>query len=391
MRQVTLSDEDFAKEKEQQLEQQRQQQLEEEQRHQELLSKQKQRLLPGEDPMAIDNNNAEAGESKLTLTGLALQQTLDQILIRFIETDKQRIFYEEVSPNDVPDYFTVIDKPMAFFTMNNKLEGGQYKTLAQFWDDIKLICKNATIYNRANTIFYKTAKVLQWMAEKIYQKLSTGSHRPSSSCLVCRRSSDPGKLLNCDGCDQSYHTYCLTPPLKKQPKGFWFCSECDPSKHCNLCQRESEPANSIKCDGCDKAYHVSCIKSNPDMAPIKPLNPKHKWYCLDCSKELPVTHTQYSGEQRRRNGKRKDSIDSEAGKASDFSDGESTPKKKAPKAPRATPDHPGKYWEKKVQRTAKGEVVKLTGACAEHKRRKKRCPENCPGRLALERKCMYPH
>ncbi|CAN0454490.1 unnamed protein product [Laminaria digitata] len=29
----------------------------------------------------------------------------------------------------------------------------------------------------------------------------------------------PDKALLCDGCDGCYHMYCLTPPLKRAPKG----------------------------------------------------------------------------------------------------------------------------------------------------------------------------
>lgn len=42
-------------------------------------------------------------------------------------------------------------------------------------------------------------------------------------CEACGDSSDPGRLLLCDDCDISYHTYCLDPPLHTVPKGAWKC------------------------------------------------------------------------------------------------------------------------------------------------------------------------
>uniref|UniRef100_A0A671RF92 [histone H3]-trimethyl-L-lysine(4) demethylase n=1 Tax=Sinocyclocheilus anshuiensis TaxID=1608454 RepID=A0A671RF92_9TELE len=33
-------------------------------------------------------------------------------------------------------------------------------------------------------------------------------------------------LLLCDGCDDSYHTFCLIPPLHDVPKGDWRCPKC---------------------------------------------------------------------------------------------------------------------------------------------------------------------
>lgn len=42
-------------------------------------------------------------------------------------------------------------------------------------------------------------------------------------CEVCGKASDPSRLLLCDDCDISYHTYCLDPPLHTVPKGGWKC------------------------------------------------------------------------------------------------------------------------------------------------------------------------
>lgn len=42
-------------------------------------------------------------------------------------------------------------------------------------------------------------------------------------CEVCGKASDPSRLLLCDDCDISYHTYCLDPPLQTVPKGGWKC------------------------------------------------------------------------------------------------------------------------------------------------------------------------
>lgn len=45
-------------------------------------------------------------------------------------------------------------------------------------------------------------------------------------CEVCGKASDPARLLLCDDCDVSYHTYCLDPPLQTVPKGGWKCKWC---------------------------------------------------------------------------------------------------------------------------------------------------------------------
>lgn len=42
-------------------------------------------------------------------------------------------------------------------------------------------------------------------------------------CEACGDACDPARLLLCDDCDISYHTYCLDPPLLTVPKGSWKC------------------------------------------------------------------------------------------------------------------------------------------------------------------------
>lgn len=48
----------------------------------------------------------------------------------------------------------------------------------------------------------------------------------SIKCLVCERGDDEEFILLCDGCDDSYHTFCLYPPIKEVPKGDWRCPVC---------------------------------------------------------------------------------------------------------------------------------------------------------------------
>lgn len=45
-------------------------------------------------------------------------------------------------------------------------------------------------------------------------------------CLVCGNGNAEDRLLLCDGCDDSYHIFCLIPPLHDVPKGDWRCPKC---------------------------------------------------------------------------------------------------------------------------------------------------------------------
>lgn len=46
------------------------------------------------------------------------------------------------------------------------------------------------------------------------------------TCSNCNNADNEDKLLFCDDCDRSYHTYCLKPPLTEPPEGSWSCPAC---------------------------------------------------------------------------------------------------------------------------------------------------------------------
>ncbi|CAB4068329.1 DPF2 [Lepeophtheirus salmonis] len=45
-------------------------------------------------------------------------------------------------------------------------------------------------------------------------------------CTLCGTSENDDQLLFCDDCDRGYHMYCLVPPIKEPPEGFWSCKLC---------------------------------------------------------------------------------------------------------------------------------------------------------------------
>lgn len=47
-----------------------------------------------------------------------------------------------------------------------------------------------------------------------------------SKCQVCRRVSDPDKMLLCDECNGGTHMFCMKPKMKKVPEGNWYCARC---------------------------------------------------------------------------------------------------------------------------------------------------------------------
>ncbi|XP_077566727.1 lysine-specific demethylase 5B-B isoform X2 [Stigmatopora nigra] len=75
-------------------------------------------------------------------------------------------------------------------------------------------------------------------------------------CLVCGSGGDEDRLLLCDGCDDSYHTFCLIPPLNDVPKGDWRCPKC-------LAQECSKPHEAF---GFEQAYRDYSLRAFGQMA-----------------------------------------------------------------------------------------------------------------------------
>ncbi|XP_043944415.1 lysine-specific demethylase 5A [Protopterus annectens] len=75
-------------------------------------------------------------------------------------------------------------------------------------------------------------------------------------CLVCNSGDDEDRLLLCDGCDDSYHTFCLIPPLHDVPKGDWRCPKC-------LTEECSKPHEAF---GFEQAVREYTLQSFGEMA-----------------------------------------------------------------------------------------------------------------------------
>ena len=63
-------------------------------------------------------------------------------------------------------------------------------------------------------------------------KTPPGSHKDDVDplakymCQNCGKGDSEEEMLLCDGCDESHHTFCLTPPLAEIPQGDWLCPKC---------------------------------------------------------------------------------------------------------------------------------------------------------------------
>ncbi|XP_030606660.1 bromodomain-containing protein 9 [Archocentrus centrarchus] len=69
-----------------------------------------------------------------------------------------------------PGYSMIIKHPMDFSTMKDKIRNNEYNTVTEFKADFKLMCDNAMVYNRPETVYYKAAKKLLHTGFKMMSK-----------------------------------------------------------------------------------------------------------------------------------------------------------------------------------------------------------------------------
>lgn len=73
------------------------------------------------------------------------------LLADLIRTPKFRTFRDPVDPEEVPDYYTVIENPMCLEVMREKIDEREYMCMEDMVDDIELIASNALEYNPDNS------------------------------------------------------------------------------------------------------------------------------------------------------------------------------------------------------------------------------------------------
>ncbi|KAG6572174.1 Bromodomain and PHD finger-containing protein 3, partial [Cucurbita argyrosperma subsp. sororia] len=128
-------------------------------------------------------------------TPLPDKKLLVFILDRLQKKDIYGVFSEPVDPNELPDYHEIIEHPMDFGTVREKLTSGAYSSLEQFEKDVLLISSNAMQYNSSDTIYYRQARTIQELAKKSFKNLRQDSDDNEPEPKVVRRGRPPTKNL----------------------------------------------------------------------------------------------------------------------------------------------------------------------------------------------------
>ncbi|KAH8509730.1 hypothetical protein H0E87_011483 [Populus deltoides] len=181
------------------------------------------KVLKGTDTLHGINSNSKSHEKGFMggssvepgpTTPLPDKKLLVFILDRLQKKDTYGVFSEPVDPEELPDYFEIVENPMDFSTARKKLDEGAYTNLEQFEvmqltaftesililseKDVLLICSNAMQYNSADTIYYRQARAMQEIAKKDFEHLRQDSDDSEPQPKVVRRGRPPGtgKLKN---------------------------------------------------------------------------------------------------------------------------------------------------------------------------------------------------
>ena len=88
-------------------------------------------------------------------------------------------------------------------------------------------------------------------------------------CRRCRGGHDAEVLLLCDGCEDSWHTYCCEPRLERVPSGDWFCCHCA-EKRRERGEGLSEAAPSVDVSDTATRVNTSPEKPPPPEAVVEP-------------------------------------------------------------------------------------------------------------------------
>ncbi|KZT21556.1 hypothetical protein NEOLEDRAFT_1164542 [Neolentinus lepideus HHB14362 ss-1] len=90
---------------------------------------------------------------------------------RIMGFDRHDFFKTPVSRNDVPDYFDIVQRPMCWSIIDDKLDKHEYWNLQDLKDDINLVLDNAMLYNKSDTVYHKAASRIKANAQPILEEL----------------------------------------------------------------------------------------------------------------------------------------------------------------------------------------------------------------------------
>jgi hypothetical protein len=88
------------------------------------------------------------------------------------------IFLEKPSPEQFPDYYELIEKPMAINDILRKCRGKLYTSMREYREDWRLMLANATKFNGPDSWVVKDGEALEKELERVLKKSGFGEEPP---------------------------------------------------------------------------------------------------------------------------------------------------------------------------------------------------------------------
>lgn len=93
---------------------------------------------------------------------------------------------------EYPEYYTTITAPISISQIRKRVNTNQYKTVAEFRDDWRLMFNNARIFNQEDSWVYVDANELQKVMEASYKRHTAGTGLPGAEPSAGGVPSSPG-------------------------------------------------------------------------------------------------------------------------------------------------------------------------------------------------------
>ncbi|KAJ4372363.1 hypothetical protein N0V83_004137 [Neocucurbitaria cava] len=170
---------------------------------------------------AETNANSETVESTTT-QGLKFLESLKQAKDKTGRPISSH-FLTLPSKGELPDYYVHIKLPIAIDTIEDKLNNGEYTSLAQVESDCKRLVNNAKAYNDKKSIVYEDAERLRktasnWMV-KHNPAYRDGNYVAVATPIPGEDNSAPGKPIpRIASTPRAVHTPVATPDTSERPR-----------------------------------------------------------------------------------------------------------------------------------------------------------------------------
>ncbi|XP_038556579.1 bromodomain-containing protein 7 isoform X3 [Micropterus salmoides] len=132
-----------------------------------MTKKKKGQDADGDDDQSRTPIRSELDKLEAEKEQTPLQEALNQLIRQLQRKDPSAFFSFPVTDFIAPGYSAIIKRPMDFSTMKDKVKKEYYQSLDELKVDFRIMCENAMIYNKPETIYHKAARKLLHSGMKI--------------------------------------------------------------------------------------------------------------------------------------------------------------------------------------------------------------------------------